>query len=124
MGFIGRLTLIALVVPTYLLADSPTTIKNIRLWAEDERTRVVLDVSSAARHSMFTLQGPDRLVVDVVSGEIVVDAMAQACGFNTQSSFCGFDQYRHDLVGDRLITEHAAAEVFLAIGSAIRPRAA
>ena len=73
MGFIGRLTLIALVMPTYLLADSPTTIKNVRLWAEDERTRVVLDVSSAARHSMFTLQGPDRLVVDVVSGEIAKD---------------------------------------------------
>ena len=70
MSFIGRLTLIILVLPTLLLAGTATTVENVRLWTEDQRTRVVLDVSSSARHSMFTLQRPDRLVVDLINGEL------------------------------------------------------
>ena len=42
-----------------------TTVENIRVWSEDGRTRVVLDLSNPAKHSIFTLRGPDRLVVDL-----------------------------------------------------------
>jgi N-acetylmuramoyl-L-alanine amidase len=41
------------------------TVENIRVWSEDGRTRVVLDLSGPAQHSIFTLRGPDRLVVDL-----------------------------------------------------------
>lgn len=41
------------------------TVENIRVWSEDERTRVVLDLSGPADHNIFTLRGPDRLVVDL-----------------------------------------------------------
>lgn len=46
------------------LAQS-ATVENIRVWSEDGRTRVVLDLSAPAEHNIFTLRGPDRLVVDL-----------------------------------------------------------
>jgi N-acetylmuramoyl-L-alanine amidase len=46
------------------LAQS-ATVENIRVWSEDGRTRVVLDLSAPAKHNIFTLRGPDRLVVDL-----------------------------------------------------------
>jgi len=65
MSFIGRLTLIALALPAAALAGAETTVENVRLWADNGRTRVVLDLSAPAEHSIFTLRGPDRLVVDL-----------------------------------------------------------
>ena len=46
------------------------TVENIRVWAENERTRVVLDLSGPADHSIFTLRGPDRLVVDLQDSQL------------------------------------------------------
>jgi len=46
-------------------ASAATTVENIRLWSEGGRTRVVLDLSRPVQHSIFTLRGPDRLVVDL-----------------------------------------------------------
>ena len=65
MSFIGRLTLIALVMLAPAVAGAATTVENVRLWSEDGRTRVVLDLSRPAEHTIFTLRGPDRLVVDL-----------------------------------------------------------
>lgn len=65
MSFIGRLTLIALVTVVPAVAGAATTVENVRLWSEDGRTRVVLDLSRPAAHKIFTLRGPDRLVVDL-----------------------------------------------------------
>jgi N-acetylmuramoyl-L-alanine amidase len=57
-----------------LLAAVPlaqaATVENIRVWAENERTRVVLDLSGPANHSIFTLRGPDRLVVDLQDSKL------------------------------------------------------
>ena len=46
-------------------AQSATTVENIRVWAENGKTRVVLDLSRPSTHSIFTLRAPDRLVVDL-----------------------------------------------------------
>ncbi|MGI9262266.1 MAG: N-acetylmuramoyl-L-alanine amidase [Woeseiaceae bacterium] len=70
MSFIGRLTLIALVLLASTGAQAATTVENVRLWSEDGRTRVVLDLSRPAQHSIFTLRGPDRLVVDLKDGRL------------------------------------------------------
>jgi len=51
-------------------ARAATTIENIRLWAENDRTRIVLDLSQPVEHTIFTLRGPDRLVVDLKGGHI------------------------------------------------------
>lgn len=65
MSFIGRLTLIAWILGVALPVKAATTIEGVRLWSENGRTRVVLDLSKPAQHSIFTLRGPDRLVVDL-----------------------------------------------------------
>ena len=51
-------------------AAAGTTVENIRVWAENGKTRVVLDLSNPSRHTIFTLRGPDRLVVDLDNGRL------------------------------------------------------
>jgi N-acetylmuramoyl-L-alanine amidase len=65
-----RLFLIAILALFSAAAHSATTIENIRIWAEGGKTRVVLDLSKPADHSIFTLRGPDRLVVDLKDGRL------------------------------------------------------
>jgi N-acetylmuramoyl-L-alanine amidase len=50
---------------TIAAAAKPVTIKDVRLWAGPEGTRVVLDLSGPTRHSIATLREPDRVVVDI-----------------------------------------------------------
>jgi N-acetylmuramoyl-L-alanine amidase len=51
-------------------AQAGTTVENIRIWSESGKTRVVLDLSRPAAHNIFTLRGPDRLVVDLKSSRL------------------------------------------------------
>lgn len=51
-------------------AMAGVTVENIRVWAENDKTRVVLDLSNPVDHSIFTLRGPDRLVVDLKDGRL------------------------------------------------------
>ncbi|MBK1708163.1 MULTISPECIES: N-acetylmuramoyl-L-alanine amidase [Marichromatium] len=41
------------------------TVEGARVGVEDGRTRVVLDTRAALTHKIFTLEGPDRVVVDL-----------------------------------------------------------
>jgi len=40
-------------------------VENVRVWAGPDKTRVVLDLDRAVDYSVFSLDGPDRLVVDL-----------------------------------------------------------
>lgn len=62
------LALLLLLPAGTLLAG--TEIENIRVWSENDRTRVVLDLSRPSSHNIFTLRGPDRLVVDLKDGRL------------------------------------------------------
>ncbi len=46
-------------------AQAGTTVENIRIWHQSGKTRVVLDLSNSVEHNIFTLRGPDRLVIDL-----------------------------------------------------------
>ncbi|RLA31873.1 MAG: N-acetylmuramoyl-L-alanine amidase [Gammaproteobacteria bacterium] len=65
MSLRQRLILTALGMLAAPLAYAGSTVQNVRIWSEDDRTRIVLDLSQPAQHSIFTLRGPDRLVVDL-----------------------------------------------------------
>ncbi len=65
-----RLILTAFLTLLAVAAQSATTVENIRIWAENGKTRVVLDMSRSAEHSIFTLRGPDRLVIDLKDGKL------------------------------------------------------
>ncbi|MEM7431366.1 MAG: N-acetylmuramoyl-L-alanine amidase [Pseudomonadota bacterium] len=73
MRFIRRLLRTVLTVSLLLyssVAVASTTVENIRIWDENGKTRVVLDLSKPASHSIFTLRSPDRLVVDLKDGRL------------------------------------------------------
>jgi len=65
-----RLILTAFLTLLAVAAQSATTVENVRIWAESGKTRVVLDMSRSAEHSIFTLRSPDRLVVDLKDGRL------------------------------------------------------
>ncbi|MDX1516603.1 MAG: N-acetylmuramoyl-L-alanine amidase [Woeseiaceae bacterium] len=75
-----RLTL-ALVTTLFAVSvQAGTTVKNIRIWAEADKTRVVLDLTQPVDHSIFTLRGPDRLVVDLKNGRLAQSLSALPTG--------------------------------------------
>lgn len=53
-----------------LVAAAGTTVENVRIWDENDKTRVVLDLSQSVSHKIFTLRGPDRLVIDLKDGRL------------------------------------------------------
>ncbi len=72
-----------------LLVSAPlsaTTVENIRIWDENGKTRVVLDLSKPARHSIFTLRSPDRLVVDLKDGRLSEQLKALPKGVGSVST--------------------------------------
>lgn len=60
-----RLTLCALLLLLTPAVFADTTVENVRIWSENNKTRVVLDLSEPVAHNIFTLRGPDRLVIDL-----------------------------------------------------------
>ena len=46
-------------------AQAEVLVKDVRLWASPYATRVVLDLSAPVGHTLFTLDNPRRLVVDL-----------------------------------------------------------
>jgi N-acetylmuramoyl-L-alanine amidase len=65
-----RLTTIVLLLLSLSAAVADTTVEDVRIWSENDKTRVVLDLSRSAEHSIFTLRGPDRLVIDLADGRL------------------------------------------------------
>ena len=61
-------------------AQAGTTVENIRIWSESDKTRVVLDLSNPADHNIFTLRGPDRLVIDLKDGRLAEALLAMPQG--------------------------------------------
>ena len=51
-----------------LLAAMPLTaaeLRDVRVWAGPESTRVVFDLNAETAHKLYTLTGPDRIVIDL-----------------------------------------------------------
>lgn len=60
-----RLTFIGLALLLANTAYAGSTVENVRIWSENDKTRVVLDLSRSVDYNIFTLRGPDRIVVDL-----------------------------------------------------------
>ena len=66
--------LVAAMVATLLAVPAGAVeIRAVRLSAGPEGTRVVMDLSSLASHSVMTLKNPDRIVIDVSGAPILTD---------------------------------------------------
>ncbi|HED15912.1 MAG TPA: AMIN domain-containing protein [Gammaproteobacteria bacterium] len=62
MRYFAGLIIMLLAQP--VLAGS-VTVKQARLWAAPDHTRVVFDIDGSVQHSLFTLRNPDRIVIDL-----------------------------------------------------------
>ena len=70
---------------TLLLASAAiagTTVENVRIWSENNKTRVVLDLSRPVQHNIFTLRGPNRVVIDLKDSRMAqaLNEMPQGAG--------------------------------------------
>lgn len=59
------LAVLLLLVSSVSGAASETRLKDVRLWAAPDRTRVVFDLDGPITHKLFTLDNPKRVVIDV-----------------------------------------------------------
>ncbi len=53
-------------------AAAPVKLTDVRLWSGPEGTRLVLDLSALPRHEVFTIENPDRVVVDLANTQIAM----------------------------------------------------
>jgi N-acetylmuramoyl-L-alanine amidase len=77
-----RLLTCALLLLYTSVAAAGTTVENVRIWSENSKTRVVLDLSRPVQHNIFTLRGPDRLVIDLKDSRLAkrLEQMPQGAG--------------------------------------------
>lgn len=62
---ICRFALPSLVATLFALPAAAVEVRAVRLWAGPDSTRVVLDLSGSAQHSLLMLKNPDRVVLDI-----------------------------------------------------------
>lgn len=64
----GLMTVVGmlLLAPTLHAAEK---ISSVRVWNAPDHTRVVFDLSGPISHHLFTLDGPDRVVIDIPNAE-------------------------------------------------------
>lgn len=70
------LTLLLLTTPAW--AD----VQDVRVWQSPDKTRLVFDLSAPHEHKIFTLTGPDRVVIDISNARVIPDLS----GLDTQST--------------------------------------
>lgn len=61
----GLLVLFAMVQ-----AFAATDVQSVRLWRAPDNTRLVFDLSGPVKHNVFTLEAPDRIVIDVTGASL------------------------------------------------------
>ncbi len=72
----GAFAALALVSP--VTAAARVDVRDLRLWAGPDGTRVVLDLSAGTAHSLMVLKHPDRVVLDVSGAHLSSRAHAPA----------------------------------------------
>src|SRR3990167_6411956 len=58
-------------------------ITSVRVWQAPDNTRLVFDLSGPIEHQLFTLQNPDRVVIDLAQAD-------RTLGINLQNAKGGF----------------------------------
>jgi len=56
------------------------SVEDVRSWSGPEKTRVVFDLDGPARHELFTLEGPDRAVLDIRNAQLSADRLEDMAG--------------------------------------------
>lgn len=73
MKFAVRLSTWGLLLAALLVSgfvDATANIKGVRIWPSPDSTRIVLDLSESSKYTYFSLENPNRLVVDVQDSKL------------------------------------------------------
>src|ERR1700683_4743912 len=79
-SLLSRFATLLLLVAASVLPAHAVEIRAVRLWASPESTRVVLDLSGSAQHSLLVLKNPDRIVLDVAGARRASGSRARSRG--------------------------------------------
>jgi N-acetylmuramoyl-L-alanine amidase len=71
------------------LAAQTVNVTDVRISQGSDRTRVVLDLDRSARHEMFTLANPDRVVIDIRQGKFASGAGQLPAGLGSVAGLRG-----------------------------------
>jgi N-acetylmuramoyl-L-alanine amidase len=77
---VSRIAWIMLLSASFTLQAYAVEVSGIRLWAGPDNTRVVLDLSGSAQHSLQILKNPDRVVLDVAGARLASSARTAPAG--------------------------------------------
>jgi N-acetylmuramoyl-L-alanine amidase len=77
---LSRIAWIMLLSASFTLQAYAVEVSAIRLWAGPDNTRVVLDLSGSALHSLQILKNPDRVVLDVAGARLASSARTAPAG--------------------------------------------
>jgi len=81
-----RLTSLLLLLCLSTAAVAGSTVENVRVWSENDKTRVVLDLSRSVQHNIFTLRSPDRVVIDLKDSRLAKSLTSMPAGTGTVKS--------------------------------------
>jgi len=80
MRFLRSALATLLVATAVTLPARAVEVRALRLWASPEGTRVVLDLSGSAQHSVLVLKNPDRIVLDVAGARLAPGSRTPPAG--------------------------------------------
>jgi N-acetylmuramoyl-L-alanine amidase len=80
---VAQIAWLILLVTALAVPAHAVDVRAVRLWAGPDSTRVVLDLSGSAQHSLQVLKNPDRVVLDVVGARLASGARAAPAGAGT-----------------------------------------
>lgn len=106
MRILSSLLLILLLAP---FAQAAQEVQNVRAWLAPDNTRLVFDLSGPVEHKLFTLSGPDRVVIDIDKAKM--QASLDRLGLEESP----VSQIRHSARGDGI-------RIVLDLKSEVRPR--
>jgi N-acetylmuramoyl-L-alanine amidase len=71
-GFIGLLALVVIWLSP-VAAGAATEVEGARIWPAPDHTRLVFDTRSQVRHTIFSLENPARLVIDLQDASLAAN---------------------------------------------------
>ena len=74
------LAFIGLCAAAVALAAAPTRVTDVRLWSGPEGTRLVLDLSAPTKFEVFSVDNPDRVVIDLQNADLAASDLPDGQG--------------------------------------------
>ena len=60
-----RIGFLLLLLASGSAAAQAVALKDVRVWGSPDSTRLVLDLTAPVTYNLFTLSGPERIVIDI-----------------------------------------------------------